>query len=265
MVPAGLGGEVQLLGGSCVKHQKSTGSMEGYVLGKLLGGYRGGAGYPKRKKKRWKDPISLDVTFTDGTIGKIDVLPRDMPRAICLPTMPAPRLLTGLPPLKDDEEIHGSGFWMSRDDAAIKRFAKKHGVRTAEFGNVDPEAWERLLMKIAHCYAVYEYGPDGFHDFLVPYILGDKSQLNHFVGGVGPNDELKTRRKIMLAINIDERNGQILVRVRLFAYLGAPTYQVVVGIKRAYEWKAIRYALHGARVKVALAVRKLLPTNPFRV
>jgi hypothetical protein len=88
----------------------------------------------------------------------------------------------------------------------------------------------KLIAKIAHGYATYRYGIDGFDPFLTDFIRGQNfSNPSFLIGGeFGPIPppikgtwHIKSSR--LPAGNL------VLVRVRLFAHLGAPVYVAVVG------------------------------------
>jgi hypothetical protein len=89
----------------------------------------------------------------------------------------------------------------------------------------------RMIAKIAHGAAVWEFGLDSFEPFLLPLILGsDVSEGHYLVGGVpvdippnwGPNN-------VEIRLLGNKRPYLIVVSVRLFANLGAPAYHAVVG------------------------------------
>ena len=95
-----------------------------------------------------------------------------------------------------------------------------------------PELFCRMLGKIGHSYAVAEFGYKGFTPFLPAAILGRAPwQFGYFVGG---HADLEPASKFISEVGhgiVPAADGRafIVVRIRLFADLGAPTFYVVAG------------------------------------
>ena len=91
-------------------------------------------------------------------------------------------------------------------------------------------AFSRLLAKIAHCYAVAEYGLNNFEPLLPDLILGKPSPLGHLVGDgfleEPPEDFLHQIKLITMRVF---EAYFLVAEIRLFANLGAPRYRVAVG------------------------------------
>ena len=97
---------------------------------------------------------------------------------------------------------------------------------------IDPSAFMLLLGKIAHGFAVVKFGIDSFRHRLPPLLLNKTTTdtLPYLIGG----DERRLASSNHLheiGYGIVEIRGVIyhLVTVRLFAFLGYPSYTVVVG------------------------------------
>lgn len=95
---------------------------------------------------------------------------------------------------------------------------------------VNPTLFARFLAKITHGYAVAHLGMDGFRPYLPPIILMDTEDPFRYVGGYSeppPNSEALHQ----VTQGYAELNGTkfVLIRMRLFALLGAPEYLVVAG------------------------------------
>ena len=87
----------------------------------------------------------------------------------------------------------------------------------------------RFLAKIAHGYAVAKAG-DLLTPLLLPIIHGDLTKQYDLIGGNGK--ELPARDFLwQVAPTVSVIAGRIymVVSIRLFAFLGAPVYQVVAG------------------------------------
>jgi hypothetical protein len=96
-------------------------------------------------------------------------------------------------------------------------------------GNI--EHFCRMLAKMAHCIAVVRMGPDAFQPLLPSLILGKTKESQSLVGGTVPR---RGSEKFTRAFSIGRRlafddTHYWIVDIRLFAYLGAPQYRVVVG------------------------------------
>jgi len=107
-----------------------------------------------------------------------------------------------------------------------------------------PIIFAKLIAKMAHGLAVFRYGVDGFDPFLTDLILGkDFQHPFYFIGtedNIPPKDPLPWNANIHLLTTTKTISGTILragdhlivVRVRIFADLGAPVYKAIVGKHR---------------------------------
>jgi hypothetical protein len=89
----------------------------------------------------------------------------------------------------------------------------------------------RMIAKIAHGAAVWQFGLDNFEPFLLPLILGsDVSSDHYYVGGI-PEDIPRSwgPHNVEVSLLGDKAPYLILVGIRLFSDLGAPAYLAVVG------------------------------------
>jgi len=111
------------------------------------------------------------------------------------------------------------------------------GYRSLTSPIIDTHAMTRFIAKIAHGYAFHVAG-DEFEPFLADFILRGPEQLADCMVHVGSDTtelEPETANLHELSANWAEidKVEHLLVRVRLFANLGAPTYLIVAGRKRA--------------------------------
>jgi hypothetical protein len=87
-----------------------------------------------------------------------------------------------------------------------------------------------MLAKISHSYAAARLGLNGFTPLLLDHILRTEGYPWHFVGG---RDGDVPTSNALHEIGHEEYEAKgrryLLVRVRLFAHLGAPDYFVVTG------------------------------------
>jgi hypothetical protein len=91
-----------------------------------------------------------------------------------------------------------------------------------------------LLAKIAHAFVTAELGADAFNPCLSEMIkTGDTSNALRYVGGLMKAEPITDRlHEVTLAPTHPLRPNLVVVRIRLFACLEAPTYFVVVGSRR---------------------------------
>ena len=88
----------------------------------------------------------------------------------------------------------------------------------------------QMLAKIAYSYAVAELGYGSFEPYLLPGILSaELSNCDSYIGSL-EEDEPPSEALHELSLGGSMRSNQIVVRVRLLAKLGTPTYFVVVGL-----------------------------------
>ena len=88
-----------------------------------------------------------------------------------------------------------------------------------------------MLAKIAHSFAVAEFGFHSFRPYLRELILGGSDVAFHYVGGdmtVSPEDpaglhKIFARREVIMGTDY------VIVYLTLFTPVGAPEYRIVVG------------------------------------
>jgi hypothetical protein len=94
-----------------------------------------------------------------------------------------------------------------------------------------PSEFARMIAKIAHCAAVNDFGLEGFQPLAVDMILGRQDTMNYLVGGDGHHFDPPATDIHTVSYRTHDETGMLVVLVRLFAMLGAPTYHVLVGMK----------------------------------
>ena len=89
----------------------------------------------------------------------------------------------------------------------------------------------QMLAKIAYSFAVGELGINAFHPFLIPYIIHTElGDCDKYIGGLG-EDEVSSSMLHELSIINTVDNNYVIVRIRLLAKLGTPTYYAVAGTR----------------------------------
>jgi len=225
IVALGLSGTLILPRASCRKCARETGKIEGSILRTILWAPRT---FLKMKTKR---PQERPTKFTSmAKVGDKDVnidLPiDDHPIMLFFPRLGPPGLLVDRP--KDQADMRE--FWTYHFNLNPATFAK-YGIKNISSAVMDTQRFSQMLAKIAHSYAVARLGLNAFTPLLLDHIFrtGGFSPF-HFVGGRDVNPSV-THALHEIGHEEYDHDGKryLIVRVRLFAYLGAPDYYVVTG------------------------------------
>lgn len=190
---------------------------------------------PLKKRARLIPLFSLEEKHER----RIDVDIDDFPSVLLLFSLGEPpllRALYGLPPESHDE-VKPWLYWFNYNHENLRT---KYGVKNFAATRADLRAFCRMLAKIAHSYAVATLGPLGFTP-LLDNIIRDQNlksrEAMRFVGCM-PDQTVKENALHSLgngfATLADGRKFHI-VKIRLFAQFGAPTYTVVVGTIKELE------------------------------
>lgn len=155
-----------------------------------------------------------------------------------MPMLPLPTILMDLPPYEGD--TIGVKMWTVRPtdtDAVANEAAKRHpgAKKVTIYGEFNSGFFMRMLAKIAHAFAIAEYGYGSFPPLLPPLILGTypNFRYNHVVGGLmeqtpkwpGP----MCVGRLIRAGSMHYCLEYLVAELRIFADLGAPIYYVVCG------------------------------------
>lgn len=226
IVAYALGGNIVLPKSSCRTCENSTSKLELKVCRQMLSVHRTKSGIQTRRPKERPTDFQLD-TFKDGNMSTLDIPFEDYPIDIFMPSFGLPGLLVG-----DAERKHWEGAELKvhakrkYEIEGADRIRTKITIPGGEFG--------RMLAKIAHAFAVAELGLDSFLPYLCEFIRDGKGYAASLVGGLGsrptsnsPNSEACHE----LELRVIRNHGRILLiaRIQLFAHLGMPIHQVVVG------------------------------------
>jgi hypothetical protein len=223
VIPEGLGGRELLREASCERCEKTTGRFEQIVMRESAWGLRRALGM-RGTKRKLPVVIPARMLHRDGTIKASPAPPSGIWFKGALPIFNDPLgLLTGRAP-----HVETLVDMMAFIDVEKlpSRGMPNLGLR------VDATAFARMLAKIAHAHAVELFGLDEFEAFLPDVILGRHPNLSYLIGcapieppppepGVGHRCDLFRQR--------GEHEGILLGRIRLFAEVGGPVYDVVIG------------------------------------
>ena len=95
-----------------------------------------------------------------------------------------------------------------------------------------PDIFGQLIAKIGLGFAVAEIGIDGFRPLVREFILGEKREFGHWIGGpmnFSPEPPSQSLHQLHLAYFDRDDEQYVAVYVRLFANLGGPRNYVIVG------------------------------------
>lgn len=255
VMPFGMQGRMVLPKSSCDKCSLITGRIENFVLGRMLIDLRIRYGLKSRKGSKNQRPKGFDVTvenvFTKYKKTKKvnnDYLPWV---AYSLPKYNLPGLLLSISP---EESKKGATLEciVSKFDAenmlALGEGPESVGLKSQV---INMELFNRFLAKIAHSYLVATIGEDAFAPCLKDLIIEGHKHTNFWVGCEDPQPAepfLFEMRHGLYTYEEGPWKGTsfVAVRIRLFSFLGTPTYVVVGGERRCNEdwfFKQPAYAL----------------------
>lgn len=225
IIPYGLNGELIILEASCRSCEQITGRQESIMLKGVLQGCRAFLGLRTRRNKN--RPKVLPLFCDDPFPRKVMVEVQDYPAILMFLTMSPAGILGG------PQGLHQISLHSLHMD--INLISRKYGIK--KFGPPRIDTWVlcRMLAKIAHSYAVAELGRDSFSPYLVEYIISKETiaPLYEYIGGI-PEALQPSLDLHEIGIHHDaQRPHLVIVRVRLFAKYGGPTYLIVAGEKRA--------------------------------
>ena len=234
IIPRGLlskGGDWYLPKASCLKCCSITTKFEGSVQQAMLGPLRYKLGLKTRNrglKKKKSDKFVTLFNYPDGRIEPREISGDDFP-SVCIGfKWRPPEFLLGL---QASNIFEGSDV-IKFNEAEMKKYAKSD--QAIAIGRVFPGDFARMLAKIAHTYAIAEFGMESFEPMLKEIILGRDDRLPFLVGG---DETVPTPDTEPCLHNIYRQDcaisgvHYILVAIRLFAFIGMPRYLVVVGKK----------------------------------
>jgi hypothetical protein len=176
-------------------------------------------------------PGELPLLFVDetGTERRIPVPVAEFPLIVTLPKLPVARALRGLPHDTGPVEVQMWTFHPTVN--ALNQILFSHRANAVDLGRVSLLPFARMLAKIGHAYAVAELGHESIEACSTDFIRGIDAGANNYVGSNALIEEPSPHLHYINHLEQDS-TGIIVVTIRLFANLGAPTYQVVVGRRK---------------------------------
>jgi len=240
IIPLGLGGRLVLPQASCSTCSTKTSKLERTCLRTMYGPLRMLYGLPSRRRKSRPETLQLRVKRTESSEWEyVPVAQERYPFLITFPYFEAPGALTPA------EESAAAGpvtrrLWIRGAsphhdfDELLQSLAQELGVHSLmPESKAEVSAFCSLLAKIALSYAIAERGVTAQRSRLAKVALGEDMQnCLHYIGSV-EKDEPQSDSLHELSLGHHTRGDSILVRLRLLAKLGTPTYFVVVPLQVA--------------------------------
>ena len=173
------------------------------------------------------DNLVLNIETNDGERKKVFLPPEEQFPLMVMVEYLQPGLFTG----RSDTDMHITRVLTYGAPEYLDAFTAGYNIKSIiATGNDGVHAFSRFLCKIAYASAVALYSSEHIEEnYLVPYILGERSE--------GPGNYVGTAKDrifdgddsahIIQFFLSDE--GEILARIKLFAALATPEYQVLVG------------------------------------
>lgn len=225
IVPYSLGGQHVLRDASCGLCEDITKKFEERVARDLWGQARTSFNAPSRRKKQ----RSTHIETNDTELERSHLIPAgEFPGAFVFYKMGPCGLLRSLPPTED---ISGSWELVVIDDEARRnRFFERHGYNpTHKFRHV-PDAFGRMLSKIAYCQVLTALDLGDFNPLVLPYITGEKQNFSYLIGSRDGVPEPNSGYRLSTCYSVGYDDQMLLMaELRLYANTHAPTYDVIVG------------------------------------
>lgn len=230
IIPLGLNGTDVLPRASCRHCERVTGRLESKVLRGALLGCRTILNLQTRSPK--ERPKTLPLFYTvEGVERKAEIPIEDYPATLLL-------LRLGKPGIFRNPE-DGPPVWHPWHHLFVDRMEvlrRHYGITEFSPAMFDTSAFSRMLAKIAHAFVAANMGMDSFTPLLPRLILDDSGSdlagqnLLHMVGGEA---EIRPPQDLLHWMQFEDPTPEtlpfIVVQIRLFAFLGSPTYRIVVG------------------------------------
>lgn len=234
IIPLGLGGRHVLPKASCKRCGGKTSAFERTCQRTMYGPLRLLYGLPSRRQKDRPETLPLKVKRSaDAEWEYIQVPQSRFPFLFTFPYWGMPGVMSGEPspgqgPATKRMWIRGASPGQSFDALCREVAAELHMHSIMPESKADMEAFSRMLSKIAYAHAVARRGGKTIQSPLVGYATGGAmAGCLRYIGG---RDEDEPAAAALHEINLahDPEGKLTVVRIRLLACFGTPTYYVVV-------------------------------------
>jgi hypothetical protein len=191
---------------------------------------------PTRRKKERPSSLPYTVVKQDNTVETIILPAHHLPSVLVLMKLIPPTLLSGGTPVPDN---FNGDIWVSYQAEDLQRMRDIYKAKQHLPGKLAISELVQMVAKIAHSHAVAQIGLRNFKPLLLDVIFNKTNIPSHWVGGA-PDLPAVDGVVHQLRLNPNYWVGwdrYVVVDVRLFAYLGAPTYRVVVGERQGLNYE----------------------------
>jgi hypothetical protein len=232
IIPFGIAGDSLVLPkASCKRCGNLTGKNEGYILRHAWWPFRARIGAPTSKPKERPKTFRLRKVRRESggqfvPTETLDLSPEEYPISLAAVRLTPPGILAGRPATTNFE----GELWVRYVKSDWERFS--FGDQEGHFiAPINPEVFCRMLARIAHAYAVAEFGYGNFRPYLRKLIRGRNHTPTFWVGGHWEIPPPEAGVLHFIAKEEVQKGNQrlVVVRLRLFAFFGTPMYQIVVG------------------------------------
>ena len=235
LIPFGLAGNsLYMTKATCETCQKATHKFETDCLRHMWWPFRYRLGAPSQSGQKPKKFLLRRIrTTTKRPDGEYDlgypsveeVDPDRYPVSYLAMIFPEPGVLVG----REPKTIIPQTVWSKSETLAASSLQRGHGIG---MGAINPYSFAKLLAKIAHGYAKAELG-EAFTPSLSNFVCGTSTPaICHWIGGDGEDAAMlpaPPMHTIRWRIAVSGTKPYVVVDLRLFAFVGAPQYHIVVG------------------------------------
>jgi hypothetical protein len=234
IIPFGLAADSLILPkASCTNCRDITRKHETTILRSMWWGFRTRIGAPSRHDAATSFNLHKGVVeefslpwIHKMKMGTAKIEPHEFPLSIVSPKFPEPPgILVGRDPTANVEW----GAWAGINDEDVRKHIPQD-KDVIGLAPIEPETFGRFIAKVAHGYAVAEFGEGAFKPALKYWIRNKPMRMLQWIGG--QRDEppaTEWLHDIQWQIASTGDKNFIVVNLRLFSCFGAPPYRIVVG------------------------------------
>lgn len=227
IIPEALGGTLVLDTASCRACETDINAFERNILTTVLYVPRIAMKLRRKRRKRLTpDKVRVPAKIRGKEIF-VELPISEMPAMFFLVQMTGPDLLLGRQ--ADQRGPIISGAWVCPVQPHGYRLPGVSGLQSVASPVMDTHHFCRFLAKIAHGFAVHCLGLDGFEPMLQAYIRNGGVGWDKVGGTPTITPKTDNLHELSLAYWPIGNETLVVVTIRLFASLGAPSYLVVVG------------------------------------
>lgn len=224
LLPEGAPGLV-LRNASCKSCAAITSTFERSILRRLWQPARAGLGLRSYRKRNYAKKYPLTIV-RDGQLEEVALPLTEFPATMQFIEYPPPAYVHG--------KVYENGILLNAAriiqvaGPPLEELASRLGVKSFQFkSDFEGVTYERLLLKVAYCFAVALLGPGTLESvYILPAILGEKEDIGTWLGCDGES-HLDSRGFHGCSISVIGQ--EVLCRVRLFSKFPTPEYVVAVG------------------------------------